>query len=491
MQNHSFLAFDIGASSGRGVVGTIRNNKLDIEEVCRFYNGMTKIHGHYYWDIFRLFDELKKGLGNTANISESIESIGIDTWGVDYGLLDRSGNILSIPFAYRDPRTDNIMDELFKVISKRKIYDLTGIQFMQFNTLFQLFAAKKQNLSIMDMAEELLFIPDLLNYLFTGIKKTEFTFATTSQLYNPVKGIWEKELFDAIGVSPSIMQDIVSPGTILGNITEDIALETGIKQLPLIAVASHDTGSAVAAIPAQNENFAYISSGTWSLMGMETKKPVINDIAFENQVTNEGGVNNTFRFLKNIMGLWLIQECKRIWEKNNHVYSYGELVKFALDEKPFMSLIDPDHRSFYNPLDMTQAITEYCEEKGSITPHNPGQYARCIFESLALKYRTVLDRLKEASGKKIEQLHIIGGGSQNELLCQFAANATGVKVVAGPIEATAIGNILVQAMAMGYVKDLGQIREIIRNSFEYKEYLPEDTEKWDQAYRRFSEMINS
>ncbi len=451
---NQYLAFDIGASSGRAVIGEIINGKLVLEEVHRFYNGMTYLLGSYYWDIFRIYDELKKGLLKCSDLNKNITAIGIDTWGVDYTLLDKKGNILGIPYAYRDHRTDNIMDDLFKIIPREKIYELTGIQFMQFNTIFQLFAAAKSELPILKIADSLLFIPDIFNYMLSGEKKSEFTFATTSQLYNPRTGNWEKKLFDAIGVSFNIMQEIVQPGTIIGKLLPNIAKETNSGEIFIIAPATHDTGSAIASIPAENNDFVYISSGTWSLMGIESKYPLISEETLKYNFTNEGGVENTYRFLKNIMGLWLIQECKRIWDLNKKEFSYSEIVEMAKMSEPFKCIIDPDDNSFYNPGNMPEAIINYCKKTNQPIPSSYGEFARCIFESLALKYRYTLESLKKLSGREFKTIHIIGGGSQNKLLCQFTADATGLEVVAGPAEGTAIGNIMVQAMAMNEVSSL-------------------------------------
>lgn len=484
-----YLAIDLGASSGRVVMGELKNKKISLYEIHRFYNGMTYLLGSYYWDIFRLYDEIKKGLSKCADENHKINSIGIDTWGVDYALLDKKGNFLGIPYAYRDHRTDTAIEEVFKIIPGERIYQLTGIQFLQFNTLFQLYAAKRDKLPILDIADSLLFVPDIFNYMLSGVKKTEFTFATTSQLYNPNTGKWEKELFDAIGIPINIMQEIVKPGTVIGKLLPDVAKETKLGEINIVAPATHDTGSAIAAIPAEHEDFVYISSGTWSLMGIESKKPLISDITLKYNFTNEGGVENTFRFLKNIMGLWLIQECKRIWDSFKKEYSYTEIVEMAKISKPFRSLIDPDDNNFYNPGNMPEAIVEYCKKTKQPIPESPGEFARCIFESLALKYRYTLDCLKDISGRDFKTIHIIGGGSQNKLLCQFTADATGLEVVSGPAEGTAIGNIMVQAMAMGEVSSLSEIRRIIKNSFDFETYKPQNTDEWEKAYEFFKSLL--
>ena len=489
MSRHSYLAFDLGASSGRGVLGILEKEKISLKEVNRFYNGMTTIHGEYHWDFLRLFDEIKRGITECAGLQQKPESIGLDTWGVDYALFDSQGSMLGIPYAYRDHRTDTAMEELFGIIPKERVYELTGIQFMQFNTIFQLYAGKRDRLPVMDLATDLLFVPDIINYFLTGEMKSEFTFATTSQLFNPVSGTWEKKLFDAIGVSADIMQDIVDPGTVIGPLTADIARETQMSQISVIAPATHDTGAAIASIPAEDENFAYISSGTWSLMGIESGKPLISDKTLAYNFTNEGGVEKTYRVLKNIMGLWLIQECKRSWNNKKQEYTFPEIVKMAEKAEPFRSLVDPDNSVFLNPLDMPTALADFCKSTGQPVPQTHAEFSRCVFDSLALKYRSVVESLKTISDKKIEKIHIIGGGSQNELLCQFTANATGLPVVAGPAEGTAIGNIMVQAMGLGHVKSLAEIRQIIRNSLEFKSYRPQNFDAWDKAYERFRRLV--
>ncbi len=487
---HKYLAFDLGASSGRGIIATLANGKISLREMNRFYNGMTNIHGSLFWDMYRLYDDIKRGIIACVNEGEKPDCIALDTWGVDYGLFGEDGNLLGVPYAYRDHRTDTAIQEVFEVMPKEKLYELTGIQFQQFNTVFQLWAAKRDKLPIMSLAKDLLFIPDIIDYFLTGVKKAEFTFATTSQLYNPHKGGWEKEIFDTLGLPFEIMQDIVAPGTVIGELTGKVCDETGIDAVKVAAVASHDTGSAIVAIPASNDNFAYISSGTWSLMGIETKIPVISSKSLEYNITNEGGVENTFRVLKNIMGMWLIQECKRIWGNQGKDYSYPELVEMAEKSTPFKIILDPDDKSFYNPDDMTVAIADFCKKTNQPVPESPGDFARCIYDSLALKYRYTLDQLREVSDKQIDKIHIIGGGSQNELLCQFTANASGMPVVAGPAEGTAIGNIMVQAMALGHVKSLGEARQIIQNSFEFKQYEPQDITEWKGAYETFLKIIN-
>jgi rhamnulokinase len=489
MKSHSFLAFDLGASGGRGLAGTLNNRVLKITEVCRFNNSMIRVLESYYWDVLMLYSEIVKGMTAAGSLGITPESMGIDTWGVDYGLLDKKGNLLGNAYAYRDHRTDKAIDEFSAVVPLSRIYRLTGIQFMQFNTLFQLYAAKRDGLPALDMAADLLFMPDLFNYMLTGIKRTEFTFATTSQLFNPLTGSWEKELFDALGIPVGLMQEIVEPGSALGCLKQSLAGDTGLQGLQVMAVASHDTASAIAAIPATDDDFAYISSGTWSLMGIESKVPIITEDSFHFSFTNEGGVNQTYRILKNIMGLWLVQECRRCWAESRHDYTFAEIVSMAEKTLPFLSLINPDDPSFYNSANMVTAITDFCRAKDEPLPSLPGEFARCIFESLALKYRFVLESLRKISGRTIDKIHIIGGGSQNKFLCQLTADATGLQVIAGPAESTAVGNLLVQAMGLGYVRSLSEIREIAGNSCETEVFQPSGTDKWDKVYDRFVRIV--
>jgi rhamnulokinase len=484
MTAHSFVAFDLGAESGRTILGTLDSGSLAIQQVTRFPNDMHEIGGHLHWNIDALFGSIKEGLGACVRMGLNPESIGIDTWGVDYGLVDANGEFLGAPYAYRDHRTDGMMEEFFKLVPRRKVYELTGIQFMQLNTLIQLFAAGRQEPACLEKAARLLFMPDIFNYLLTGQTKTEFTFATTSQLFNPRTHSWENQLFSALGLAPSVMQELVLPGTIISNMRATIAREVGLDAIPVTAVASHDTGSAIAAIPAEGEDWAYISSGTWSLMGVEIRNPIITDEAMNSNFTNEGGVDGTFRFLKNIMGLWLLQQCRKEWTTEVR-YDYEEMIKLADLVEPFRSLIDPDYPEFFHPTSMPEAIRKFCFETGQVGPQKHAEFVRCILESLALKYRATLDQLLALTGRRISKIHIIGGGAQNALLCQYAANAMGVKVIAGPVEATAIGNILVQALAAGRVGSLGEIRNIVRRSFSPVEYQPRQTDHWVSAYERY------
>ena len=488
MTTRSFLAFDLGASSGRAILGTISDNRVSLKEIHRFENQMVEINGSFYWNIFSLFAELKTGLKRCIHeFGIQPESVGIDTWGVDIALLDRNGMIVGLPYAYRDPRTDTAMDEVFKIIPKKELYLMTGIQFMQFNTLFQLYAYQRDQSPQLKIATDVLFMPDALGYLFSGVKKNEFSIASTSQLLKPGKIEYDQRLFDAIGVDSSMMQELVLPGTLIGNIKPEIQKETGSNAIPVIAVAAHDTASAIASVPATGTNWAYISSGTWSLMGIEIDHPLISEDIQKLNFTNEGGVEGTTRFLKNIMGLWPLQECRRAWSAEYN-YTWPEMVEMSMKAKPFKCMIDPDAREFLNPGDMPAAIADFCLKTGQALPETHGEVIRTIFESLAFKYRFTLDAIREVSPVEIEKIHIIGGGANNELLCQYASNATNLPVYAGPAEATAIGNIMMQAKALGVVSSLEEMRKMVFNSFETKIFHPLDAEIWEQQYQIFKNL---
>jgi len=486
MNKRYFLAFDLGASSGRAILGTLVNDILELTEIHRFANQMQLINGHYFWNIFSLFNELKTGLKKCVKeYGIQPESIGVDTWGVDFVHLNKEGLIISLPFAYRDSRTNTSMDDLFHIIPQEEVYAQTGIQFMQFNSLFQLFSMVKDQSSLMEITDSILFMPDALNYLFSGVKKSEFSIASTSQMIVPGTCDWNYELVEKAGIPKHIFQEIILPGTILGNITKEVAGETGSKSIPVIAVAGHDTASAIVSVPGSLNNFAYISSGTWSLMGIESQKPHISEQTRQLNFTNEGGVDGTTRFLKNIMGMWLIQEVQRTWEEEGMKYTWTAMVELARRSEPFQFLINPDDPMFLNPRDMTQAIRDFCYQTAQGTPQNHGEVIRCIYDSLALKYRFTLEQIRDVSDQPIEVLHIIGGGANNHFLNQLTSDATGLNVVAGPTEATAIGNIMIQAKALGYVGSLTEIRQIVANSSELVQFIPSDELDWDEAYNRY------
>jgi len=489
MKDHHFLAFDLGASSGRAILGTLSGEKLTLTEVHRFPNQMHLLHGHYFWNIYTLFSELKTGLAKCVReLNIKPEAIGIDTWGVDYALVTADGHLAGLPFAYRDGRTDESMKQFFEILSRKETYLLSGIQFMQFNTLFQLFSAIRSELETMKIARSLLFTPDVLNFLFTGIRKNEYTIASTSQMLKAGKPEWEFRLLDAAGIPRDLVEEIILPGNVLGPLLPEVCAETGCDPVPCMAVASHDTASAIAAVPAEEGTWAYISSGTWSLMGIESPEPLVTEETLALNFTNEGGIDGTTRFLKNIMGLWLIQECKRQWDLEGNL-SWSDIVETARRATPFVSLVDPDDQSFLNPADMPAAIRAYCARTGQPVPVSQAAIARCIYESLALKYKFTLEQIEKVVKKPVEKIHIIGGGANNRFLCQLTANATGLPVLAGPVEATAIGNILLQARGLGYLESRTEMRQIVSGSFGVIQYLPANTRDWEENYLRFKLLL--
>ncbi len=489
MTKASFLAFDLGASSGRAILGKLYDKKLELVEVHRFKNQMTRIHGHYFWNIYSLFDELKTGLKKCiSEFGIQPDSIGIDTWGVDYAVISENGQFAGLPFAYRDHRTDNAMNGFFELMPKEETYRLTGIQFMQFNTLFQLYSSVRDKSQDIESAQNFLFMPDALGYLFTGKIHTEYTIASTSQLLKPGKAEWEEKLFKAAGIPFSLAGEITQPGTVTGEILPEVQEETGSAAIPCIAVAGHDTASAIASVPAKEGNWAYLSSGTWSLLGIESPVPLVSEQTLAMNFTNEGGVEGTTRFLKNIMGMWLIQECKRVWDSKSTM-GWHEIVALSNNAKPFKSLINPDDASFLNPGDMPKAVQDYCAKTNQPVPQNKGEIARCIYDSLVLKYKYTLRQIESVTGKSIERLHIIGGGAHNAMMNQLTADATGIEVLAGPTEATATGNILLQAKALGKVNSLAEMREIVRNSFEVTIFKPSPKLDWETAYEKFVKLL--
>ncbi len=469
-----FLAFDFGAESGRAIIGIINDDRISLEEIHRFPNRQIEIGGHLHWDFHYLFQELKNGLRLAVEKGHgNIISIGIDTWGVDFGLIGTDGTLLENPYAYRDSRTDGMMEKVCKIISREEIYALTGIQFMQINSLFQLYSAVINQSEILRKTDKLLFMPDLFNYFLTGKKYSEYTIASTSQMLNATTKNWDEVLFHKIGLPHHIMAPIIQPGTIIGKLLPEIADAAGFKKsIDMVAVGCHDTASAVAAVPAESIKWGYISSGTWSLVGVESDQPQLSRDALTNDFTNEGGVGNKIRFLRNVTGLWLLQECRRSWERTGDVLDYGALVAEANNSGAFKSKIDPDDPIFLNPADMPEAIRNYCKKTQQPIPIDRGEFVRCIIESLAFKYKDIIDKINAITHKKIQKLHIIGGGSQNEMLNQLTADACGIPVIANPVEATALGNIIVQAIAKNIIPSLQKGREIVANSFPLKRYQP-------------------
>ncbi len=482
---HNYLAIDLGAESGRAIVGSLDGDKLTLNETHRFANEPVRLNDGLHWDVLRLWSDIKAGISN----SKEINSIGLDTWAIDFALLDQNGSLLSNPFHYRDARTDTMMAEAFKRMSRAEIFSNTGIQFMQINTLYQLLAMSVQKSPLFEVAETFVTIPDLFNYWLTGELTNEFTNATTTQCFDPRKRDWSTKILDAFNIPSYLFKPTTDSGTQIGTLLPSIAEETGAGVVPVILPACHDTGSAVVAVPARNQDFAWISSGTWSIMGAEVREPCLTEKALEYNFTNEGGVFGTWRLSKNIMGLWMVQECKRMWAHQGDDLSYDEITRLASEAKPFLAVIDPDNSRFLHPGDMPEEIRKYCEETNQAVPHTKGEVIRVALESIALKYRWVLERLQELAGKQFTPIHIIGGGTKNRLLNQLTANATNRIVVTGPVEATAIGNVLMQAIGLGHLGSLSDARAVVRASFDVEEYHPAAETGWDEAYIKLMQLI--
>jgi len=482
-----FFAADLGATSGRTILGTIVDGRIEMEELTRFPNHLIETGGHFYWDIFALYNEIIGGLRLVAQRGEKIESIGIDTWGVDFVCVGRDGALLRNPLAYRDPHTFAAIDDYLKhVVNREHVYELTGIQFMNFNSLYQLHAMHCEGNTALEQAEKILFLPDALSYMLTGETVCEYTIASTSQMLDPHTKELSQELLSSVALEREKFGRMVMPGTPIGRLTPEVQRMTGLPAVPVIAVAGHDTGSAVAAVPAKDEHFAYLSSGTWSLMGIEAKNAVINARSYELDFTNEGGIEGTTRFLKNICGMWLYERCRKEWkDKGDEALSHAELQSSAMEVEAFRSIINPDDAMFANPSSMVDAIQQYCRQSGQPEPETPAEICRCIFDSLALRYRQVFSWLKEFSPVSLDVLHIIGGGSLNKYLNQMTADACQVVVLAGPQEGTALGNIMMQAKASKLVSDIWEMRHIIANSLDLQKFEPKEKELWDAAYEKF------
>ena len=485
MSDPSFLAIDLGAESGRAMLGRI-GERLTLDEVHRFWNGPVHVGDHIHWDILRLWSEIQNGLRIAAGNGEgSLAGIGVDTWGVDFGLLDSSDYLIGNPYHYRDARTNGMIEAACQILPLEEIYNQTGIQFMQLNTLFQLFAMRQENDPALQSARTLLTIPDLFNFWLTGTKANEFTISTTTQCYNPREKRWASELLAALDIPQHIFHQIISPGTVLEQLRASVAEDASCERIPVIAVGSHDTASAVAAVPAEGNDFIYISSGTWSLIGIESYEPIINANSLKYNVTNEGGVCDTIRFLKNIMGMWLLQESRRQWAKAGKNYSYDELTNLAAEAPALKSFVSVADNRFLAPGNMVERIQAFCRETNQPVPQTHAEVVRCILESLALEYRWGTEKLRELSGKALPVIHIIGGGSRNRLLNQFTADATGCEVIAGPVEATAIGNVLLQAIGLRHLSSLAEGRALVLRSFDVTSYEPRNSSAWDEAYNRY------
>ena len=489
MTETNFFAVDLGATSGRTILGSIVDGRLEQRELTRFPNSIIETGGHFFWDIYALYNEIIRGLKVVADEKIEIASIGIDTWGCDFVFVGKDGGVLRNPYCYRDPHTDGAMEEYFKLVPKKEVYEKTGIQFMQFNSLFQLSTLRRNHDSALEAAEKILFIPDALMYMLTGEAVCEYTVLSTSQMLDPRTKKIAPELIGAIGLKESQFGRYVNPSDKVGVLTPEVQRMTGLGAVPVVAVAGHDTGAAVAAVPAENERFAYLSCGTWSLLGIEVKDAIISEKSFEYNFTNEGGVEGTTRFLKNICGMWLLERCRK--EFKDAPTNVNDLNKSAMEAPAFRSFIFPDAPEFANPTSMIEAIQTYCKKTGQPVPTTYQEIARCIFESLAMRYRQVIGYLKDLAPFDIERLHVIGGGTYNLYLMQMAANSIGMPVLTGPVEGTAIGNIMLQAKAAGVVKDMFEMRRIIAQSIEMKTYEPQDTAAWEAAYERYLQVTGT
>ena len=491
--SRNYLAVDLGAESGRTIVGSLADGKLTLSETHRFPNGPVGLNDGLHWDVLRLWSEIKTGIGvSSAKFENKLDSIGIDTWGVDFALLDKNASLLSNPFHYRDARTDGMLEEAFKRMPRNQIFANTGIQFMQLNTLYQLLAMAVQKSPLLDVAKTFVTIPDLFNYWLSGEITNEFTNATTTQCFDPRQRDWAKSVLEAMHIPSHLFRPVTESGTMIGALLPRVAEEAGVGEVRVVVPACHDTGSAVVAVPALpgNQDFAWLSSGTWSIMGAEVQEPCVNEKALNYNFTNEGGVFGTWRLSKNIMGLWLIQECRRTWAGQGDGISYEEITRLASEAKAFIAVIDPDDDRFFHAGDMPERIRAFCADTNQNVPQTKGQILRVALESLTLKYRLVLERLEELIGRRLDPIHVIGGGTKNRLLNQLTADATNRVVVTGPVEATAIGNILMQAIGMKHLVSLTEARDIVRASFEPEVYEPHQTADWDEAYSRLQKVMN-
>ena len=488
MKSLQMLAIDLGASSGRGIVGSYNGEKLTLDEVHRFSNDPVTVCGTFRWDILRILHEIKTAIRAAGLSGFRPEGMGIDTWGVDFGLLDRHGELLANPVHYRDTRTVGIFDEVEGVLPAEYLYNLTGIQQIAFNSVYQLAAQKRDNPELLAAAEKMLFIPDLLNYFLTGKTANEYTITSTGALVNAATGKCATELFDRLGIK-HLIGDLAPAGTCLGGLSDAVSAELGGVKTDVYHVASHDTASAVISVPAAEPDFVYISSGTWSLMGTELSAPLINGETRRLNFTNEGGALGTIRFLKNIMGLWIVQESRRQWKREGKDYSFADLQRMAEAEAPLQSFIDPDNALFATPGDMPRRVVEYCKKTGQRVPENEGQIVRTIMESLALRYRATAEGIAELRGKPAAAIHIVGGGTKDTFLCRLTADACGIPVVAGPVEATSIGNLCMQLVGKGELTGLAEARELVRRSFDTTVYKPTaDRAAYDEAYVRFCKV---
>lgn len=482
MSTRHFAAVDLGATSGRVILATIAEGKISMEEIHRFADPIIQMQGHFYWDFPAIYKSVVEGLAKIAASGVAIESIGIDTWGVDFAMFGEDGALLRLPYCYRDPHTTDAPEKFFERMPRKELYEKTGIQIMNFNSVFQFDTLRRNNCSALNAAKKILFIPDALAYLLTGEAVTEYTIASTAQMIDPRTKLWDEDILNLLGLSADKFGRMVMPGQKIGQLTAEVQRLTGLGAVPVVAVASHDTGSAVAAVPAEDENYAYLSSGTWSLMGIESAEPIISERSFELNFTNEGGIEGTIRVLKNICGMWLLERCRAEWPE----MGYAELIAAAESAESFRSLINPDAKCFANPESMTTAIVDYCKATSQPAPETIGQFVRCIFDSLALRYRQVVEMLRELSPVAIEKLYVIGGGARNQMLNQCTANAIGIPVETGSSESTAVGNVMMQAKWAGVVDSISQMRAMIRELLDDGvRYEPKQADIWSAAYDKY------
>lgn len=478
------LAFDYGASSGRAIIGIYDGEKIQLEEIHRFTNEPVVVNGTMYWDVLRLYHELKQGL-QIASRKGKIDSMGIDTWGVDFGLIDRQGCLMENPVHYRDGRTEGMLEKSFQYIDKEKFYEITGNQFMEINTAFQLLSMVEKRPEVLERVDQLLLMPDLMNYFLTGEKHAECSIASTTQLMDMKKKCWSEEVMDALNIPKAMFPDIIPSGTVIGTILPAVCEELEIESSKVIAVAGHDTQSALVSVPTADKDFIFISCGTWSLFGTELAAPLMNEKSTRLNITNEVGYQGRISFLKNIIGLWLIQESRRQWRREGEEYSFGELEMLAREDTPFRCFIDPDAPEFVPAGNIPRRIRAYCERTGQAVPETVGQVVRCINESLAFKYRDTLGEIQDCTEKEYKSIYMVGGGTQSRQLCQMTANACHREVLAGPVEATVYGNIALQLMATGEIKDMSEARKIISRSDDIKVYQPEENDDWENAYQQY------
>ena len=483
------LSFDFGASSGRAMLASFENGKIEMTEIHRFSNDPVTVNGRMYWDVLRLFFEIKTGITKAVNAG-GFDAIGIDTWGVDFGLINKKGELIGNPFHYRDQRTKESPERIFnEIISKEELYHRAGMQFMHFNTIYQLMYLKYNEPELLAQADKFLMMPDLFAYFLTGEMKEEASIASTSNLLNPNTKDWDFELIEKLGLDKKLFAPIVKSGSVYGYLSDGICAELGCKKVPVVAVCSHDTASAVAATPASTDDFVYISCGTWSLFGIESKTPFLSDEAYKADFTNEGGFDGTIRFLKNIMGLWLIQESRRQWRREGTEVGFDTLEKEALASEPFKCFINVDDPMFETAGNLPKRVLEFCEKTGQYVPKNRGEIMRCIYQSLAMKYKHTYNMLSDFTKRDYKSINILGGGIKDKLLCRLTADATGATVLAGPTEATVMGNIAVAFYALGEIADFKEIRKTVANSTDLKEYIPENTDEWNKAYEDYKKIL--